>query len=418
LKFYPDNFITNTDTLLPLNLPSNNLIPLNTLYQEPITIPTISITPTSTTNIYPLTLPITPTNTNYNNTIATITLTPTSTNNTHNTNTQYPNTIPSSINTNTTNTNQLPTNPIQTISKDTTSSITKEKRRRCPSDKPLQILNDFFQSLVSFNKNIKIMKHNIKDNPDWKKLKLFKHFWQFMNKPRPLEEYGINNLSLNLKYKSLHRVFNISFGKGGRFYGAAHLGLPSHMRGWLQINGEPVVELDYDALHIKMLYHRKQLDITDDPYNMIEGDEDRNIKKKVLLTAINAPDENKAIKGIRKELIDSGITGGILKDAAIKDLLHRAKKAHPLIADQINSGQGIILQNLDSKIASGILINLMHKGIPVLPVHDSFIVPERFEEELRQQMIQEYENMFNFTPTISKKNKKYNKRQKHVYCLS
>ncbi|WP_157237844.1 hypothetical protein [Desulfobacter curvatus] len=77
-----------------------------------------------------------------------------------------------------------------------------------------------------------------------------------------LGKQGIEELVFRLKYEACHRVFNnSSFNNGGRFYGASHLDIPSHMRGFIRINGEPVVELDYDALHVVMLYHLRGIDI-------------------------------------------------------------------------------------------------------------------------------------------------------------
>jgi hypothetical protein len=140
---------------------------------------------------------------------------------------------------------------------------------------------------------------------------------------------------------------------------------------------------------------------------MIVGPEDRSIKKIALLTAINAPTEAKAIGGIRKTLVDDGITGDILTDKALRSLIARAKLAHPDISDDVASGKGIELQNLDSRIADAILTNLMAENIPALPVHDSFVVPQKYEDLLRQQMLEEYEKILGFKPGVSKKEKRY-----------
>ena len=227
---------------------------------------------------------------------------------------------------------------------------------------------------------------------------------------RNLGQLGMSELIFRLKYQSLHRVYNLeSFKKGGRFFGGAHLDIPSHMRGFIKINGEPVVELDYDALHIFMLYHLRGLDIDieQDPYDMIVGPEERGLKKTVLLTAINAKDDELAVKGIRKKLVDDGeIREDALTDKSIKSLLCRAKLAHPDIADDIGSGKGRMLQNLDSRIADAILTNLMVEKIPDLPVHDSFVVPQQHEDLLRELMIGEYEKVLKFKPGVSKKNKR------------
>jgi hypothetical protein len=281
-------------------------------------------------------------------------------------------------------------------------SSTHTKQRRQLVDKALmisneQLLNYFLNWLFFLNTAIR------KSKTDDQTRRIFRM-------RRTLGDLGIAELIFKLKYQSLHRVYNQkSFKKGGRFYGASHLNIPGHMRGFIHINGEPVVELDYDALHVAMLYHLRGIDINleQDPYEMIEGPEDRAIKKTALLTAINAPSDTKAIRGIRKKLVDDGIKGETLTDKSLKNLLGRAKLAHPAIASDIGSGKGILLQNIDSKIADAILTSFMAENIPALPVHDSFIVPRQHEDRLRELMITEYEKVLKFKPGVSKKKKRY-----------
>jgi hypothetical protein len=279
-------------------------------------------------------------------------------------------------------------------------SSTQENLSNRLIDKALMIsdeqLSDYFLNWLFFM------------NKDIRRGKMDQETKRLFRVRRSLGELGMSELIFRLKYQALHRVYNLqSFKKGGRFYGGAHLDIPSHMRGFIKINGEPVIELDYDAFHVRMLYHLRGKDIIEDPYDLIKGPEDRRIKKTVLLTAINAPDDKLAVKGIRKALVDDGIRGEILKDKLIISLLGRAKAAHPYIADDIGSGKGIILQNTDSKIADAILTSFMAENIPALPVHDSFIVPQQFENELRRKMMDEYEKILGFKPGVSTKKKRY-----------
>jgi len=281
-------------------------------------------------------------------------------------------------------------------------SSTKEKQPKPLTDKALMISKDrlmeYFFSWLLFLSN------GIKRGWDDQQIR------QAYRSRNSLGKLGIAELVFRLKYEVCRRVFNnSSFKNGGRFYGASHLDIPSHMRGFIRINGEPVVELDYDALHVVMLYHLRGIDIdlTQDPYDGIVGPEDRSIKKIALLTAINAPTETKAIKGIRKTLVGDGITGDILTDKSLKNLIARAKLAHTDIADDIASGKGIKLQNIDSRIADAILTNMIAENIPALPVHDSFVVPQQYEEKLKQQMVDEYEKILGFEPGITKKEKRY-----------
>ena len=59
---------------------------------------------------------------------------------------------------------------------------------------------------------------------------------------------------------SMHRVFSGSFAKGGRYYGSDVQRLPKDLRGRVVIDGEPTVELGYDAMHPRMLYHMESLE--------------------------------------------------------------------------------------------------------------------------------------------------------------
>ncbi|MBV5343104.1 hypothetical protein JZU68_05665, partial [bacterium] len=70
------------------------------------------------------------------------------------------------------------------------------------------------------------------------------------------------------------------------------------------------------------------------------------------------------------------------------------------IARYVNSGAGLKLQNLDSQITEAILMRMTDKGIPCLPVHDSYIVPQQYEDRLRDVMMEEYKAVIGYEPVI------------------
>ncbi|QTA82346.1 Uncharacterized protein dnl_47200 [Desulfonema limicola] len=216
-----------------------------------------------------------------------------------------------------------------------------------------------------------------------------------------LGDIGIEHLIFKLNYESLHRVFNKnSFEYGGRFYGAYHLGLPKAIRSEIQINGQPTVELDYSSLHIRMLYHMEGIDYRQDPYGILsETKEERKMYKLVQLISINAENEKKAVMAIRDAFRKKKIQYPLNNDA-IHKLLDKFKKVHWQIAKYLHSGQGLKLQNKDSIITEDILISLMNENIPCLPVHDSYIVPEEYEDRLYDKMIEAYEKVMGFEPVI------------------
>ena len=219
---------------------------------------------------------------------------------------------------------------------------------------------------------------------------------------RYIADSGINRLCFRLRYSYLHRVFsNESFKFGGRFYGAFHLELPKKVRPFIFLNGEPTVELDFSALHIRMLYHLIGEKYTTDPYqDVCETEEERGIYKSVLLVAINAETQEKAVQGIRDELRKKNFGIGVT-DAEILYRLNRFKEVHPHIARYLNTGIGLRLQNLDSRITDIVLKEMTQSGIPCLPVHDSYIVPQSHRDLLFQEMTNAYRAvMKGFSPVI------------------
>ena len=55
---------------------------------------------------------------------------------------------------------------------------------------------------------------------------------------------------------------------------------------------------------------------------------------------------------------------------------------HHAIADAFYSGQGLRLQYIDSQLAERVMLHFANKGVPVLPVHDSFIIAAQHQQEL------------------------------------
>lgn len=219
----------------------------------------------------------------------------------------------------------------------------------------------------------------------------------------PLSHFGIQSLELVIKKKRLYRVFSKKkFTLGGRFYGACHEMMPKSFRQQSIINGQPSVELDYSAHHLRMSYHLKGIDYQADPYLKLTTDkEERKIFKTLCLIAINAEDENKAIRGFRKKALKEGFEISLV-DQNVRSLLDRVKKAHTPIADYIHSKKGLKLQYIDSQISEAILMRMTKQEIPCLPVHDSYVVPCQYGELLREVMREEYEKIMGFEPVIEK----------------
>jgi hypothetical protein len=186
-----------------------------------------------------------------------------------------------------------------------------------------------------------------------------------------------DRLPLDLSRRTLYRVFNNrSFEQGGRFYGGWWQSIPKEYRGFITINGKPTVELDFRAIHPRILYALEGKACPDDPYDVGLNPRHRDLVKEVLNKMINAPD-----RFMKPEGFDSA---GLAMTFADFQALIRSK--HELIAKYFKTGFGLKAQFIDSQIAERVLLHFAKHYIPCLPIHDSFIMHHGFKAELDDEM--------------------------------
>ncbi|MBC2669789.1 hypothetical protein ACFOON_13495 [Novosphingobium piscinae] len=223
------------------------------------------------------------------------------------------------------------------------------------------------------------------------------------NRPRP------KVIRPELLQTDLYRSFNNggteSFMEGGRLYGAWWIGTPKEQRRKITIDGLPLVEADYSCCQPRMLYHLRGIDYVDDCYEL-----------EPLIyhaRASGLPDEHyrEAVKAMMQALIN-GNSRDKLELAPLKDghsydpfeplAVRRMLEAkHEAISDDLGTGIGLHLQRKDSDLALTIITSLMWKGIAALPIHDAFMVQQRYEAELVSEMENAYRLMFNgYNPII------------------
>jgi len=199
-------------------------------------------------------------------------------------------------------------------------------------------------------------------------------------------------IKISLHDKFVRRIFNnASWQDGGRFYGGWWQNIPKKWREKITIFSHPVTEIDYSGLHINLLYALKGISYTHDPYQL-EGLEQtermRSFLKKILLSAINAENETKATMSVQKAINfnpeELGWVNGF--ELNTTEIINRFAEQHKPIREYFFSGFGVKLQNMDSLIAEKIVNHFTRRQIPVLCVHDSFLIRADKAVELNEVM--------------------------------
>lgn len=204
------------------------------------------------------------------------------------------------------------------------------------------------------------------------------------------------------------RIFNESFDWGGRWYRADILSLNNkddNARLDITLDDDPVVEVDYSALHLRLAsiilgINPDDLGVGDAYSNIVEGcsDVDRNIIKLSINILFNCSSRRQASGAIRK-LID-GLTNkekerynlGSAKE--VVDMLYRELPQFTSLFCKEDGGIGGELQNMDSSLVAEVVELFVKHKIPILPVHDSFIVPKQCEQILVDTMTDAFYNLW------------------------
>ena len=201
----------------------------------------------------------------------------------------------------------------------------------------------------------------------------------------------------------LYRVFNVSFSKGGRFYaGGSYQQLNETDRAKITINGSPIIEIDYSAFHLNMLYHLTGKQFTEDPYSVVDRPEVRPILKVLCLIVINSENKSQALKALRDEIRKNWEFQKLKRIYRLdeKELLMKFESVHAGISNYFCSGIGLKLMYKDSEIAESVLKHFTKREIPCLCVHDSFLVPVQHKKELEEVMSEVYKKRIGFEPKL------------------
>jgi len=191
----------------------------------------------------------------------------------------------------------------------------------------------------------------------------------------------------------VRRIFSRgSWDLNGRFYGAWWQLIPSALRKDIYINDTPTVEVDFKGLHISILSAEQGVELDGDPYALADGllpgtppELQRALVKHLVLTALNAKDQKSAFQSFRENW-PAGHFGKLMTNDDLAALLTAFTTKHPHLTDYVCADQGIRLMNVDGRIAALVHRHFAEQGVPVLSVHDSFIIDYTRVGELKRVM--------------------------------
>ena len=282
--------------------------------------------------------------------------------------------------------------------------ILREKKKK-KSEKPKNIEYDNTSETDRFHKNI----DQINDALSQAFIGLYVPDYEIQLINKQLRQKP-DKFPINFDRKLIYRIFNNGcFDLGGRFYGGWWQNIPSEYRKFIRIAyssdydvprstilDESVVELDYSAHHARMLYSWMGLHYNQRPYVFGKFDpfwfpeydySMRSIFKMAFYTILNADDRDEAIYVIQEEMKGKPLD---LKIKNASDVVEVIEKNHPLIKECFFQGVGLELQYEDSMVAEKVMLEMLKHGCIALTMHDSFIVPAKFENTLKQVMEQAF----------------------------
>jgi hypothetical protein len=179
------------------------------------------------------------------------------------------------------------------------------------------------------------------------------------------DEEGADRMVNGTATLSLHRIWNQNWQRNGRLYGCWVQNLPKEARRGLLLNGEPVAEPDYPALHCRLLYALVGKPMPDKPFE-IDGWE-RSEVKRAFYTMVNAPTWDSALRAICRH------------STRADELMRLVAFKHSAVKEALCSGIGARLMFMDATIMCRNLADLNGEGIIALPIHDSVIVQAKNE---------------------------------------
>ena len=215
---------------------------------------------------------------------------------------------------------------------------------------------------------------------------------------RATKEHELRRVSLSQRNKFVRRVFyRGDWNLGGRYHGGWWQQVQSRYRQHTLIDGGHTIEADYSGFHVALAYALEGQDPPADPYafendvSQLTPNQQRADIKLLALTAINADSRKAAFAAFRDQRNrDQRNTPKedrvSYTDDLLNQLLDTFLEGHEPIRHYLCTDKGVELMAIDGNITTKIIEHFTDRKIPILTVHDSYILSSEHERALMEVM--------------------------------
>jgi hypothetical protein len=184
----------------------------------------------------------------------------------------------------------------------------------------------------------------------------------------------------------IRRIYSKELDQSGRFY-HGYSGCPSRYRKIITFDGEPTIELDYQASQVNVAYSLNGLDAQNyndgDPYLPINADpKHRSVYKALLIRSFTIANPIRSVKD-DKDIKTNGLN--------LTEMLDQIWQMHRYISNHRHKEAYKTVAFEESRVALKVIELCNEQGITVLPIHDSMIVKKQHKQTLKDMMVKAYE---------------------------
>lgn len=184
------------------------------------------------------------------------------------------------------------------------------------------------------------------------------------------------------------RNFPKNFNSDGRYYGPWWQNINSDYRKLITINNNATCELDYNGMHLHLLYSRLGINLNkiypgEDPYTL--KDYNRKFVKTAFYISLNVNSFDNFNLTVASQ-ISQKYPDIFIKGFDYIGMMHEFMERHKPISIYLFKNIGPSIFGMESRISTYIVNNLTKKNILTLNIHDSFIIEKRYKLKLLDLM--------------------------------